>query len=174
MCKPRESSCILSNHTSTDHQNFAISKSQSLCYLYSNSSILDPPLGFLRCRCIAVTCTGRPALSAVWHVILTVPGTAHSVPGTFQLLRGKMRNPETLRSDLRWRRCSMNWFILLFFFFLHLKCYFISAVNLTKTIFHAFCHILVYTYTLSFFYVSTEHIITNLYDLSFMEQKRDV
>ncbi len=176
MCKPRESSRILSNHTSTDHQNFAISKSLSLCYLYSNSSILDPPLGFLRCRCIAVTCTGRPALSAVWHVILTVPGMAHSVPGTFQLLRGKMRNPETLRSWPKMKKMlyELVHFTFFFFFFLHLKCYFISAVNLTKTIFHAFCHILVYTYTLSFFYVSTEHIITNLYDLSFMEQKRDV
>lgn len=69
----------------------------SLLYLYSNNSILDPPLGFLRCLCIAVTCTGRPALSAVWHVILTVPGMAHNVHDTSQLLRGTVRNNETLQ-----------------------------------------------------------------------------
>ncbi len=138
MCKLRESSCILSNHTSTDHQNFAISKSLSLCYLYSNSSILDPPLGFLRCRCIAVTCTGRPALSAVWHVILTVPGTAHSVPGTFQLLRGKMRNPETLR---RWPKMKKMLYELVhctFFFFFTSKMLFYFSCKSNKNYFSCF------------------------------------
>lgn len=86
----------------------------SLLYLYSNSSILDPPLGFLRCRCIAVMCTGRPALSAVWHVILTAPGTAHSVPDTFQLLRGMMRNTETLRS---WPKMKKMLYELCFSFY---------------------------------------------------------
>lgn len=113
--------------------------SQSLySYLYSNNSILDPPLGFLRCLCIAVTCTGRPAPSAVWHVILTVPGTAHNVPDTSQLLRGTQkllwRTQKHYKVDLRWKDAPFHWVLCCCFFFtMHLNSFQIANILYTKS-----------------------------------------
>ena len=61
----------------------------SRVFYYSNNCTWGRSWVWPTSRCTAVTCTGRPALTAVWPETRTAPGTASPAPDTLPHRRGE-------------------------------------------------------------------------------------